>query len=57
MSKYAFDLLLFFLVGLAIGMALREHAKQTDDTPPPEKTAAQPVSNILGLDEQLEGTG
>ena len=34
MSKHGADLLLFFLVGLAIGLALRERAKKPDGTPP-----------------------
>lgn len=46
----------YFARGFLFGLLLGWLYLNTRNTPP-KKSAAQPVSNILGLDEQLEGTG
>lgn len=50
----------YFVAGVLLGVAIAviwRNLRQPIGTPP-KKSAAQPVgSNILGLDEQLEGTG
>lgn len=49
----------YFVAGVLLGVVIAVIWRnlRTPQGTPPKKSAAQPVSNILGLDEQLEGTG
>lgn len=52
------DFIIGLLLGVLVGLFVIWLFDRKPDDTPPKKTAAQPVgSNILGLDEQLEGTG